>query len=238
MQNATRTGNVENTWRNRSCQQAALTAEQVRGSSVAPWQWFTGTTGRLRPSPKRKVNKMVERIKVTWLSLCFRLHPETNLTDTTQVTNKISNRMDFITTSAVEWFCNIRSSPRSVVCANEQTWRPFCTSLRRQHSSATRSENAAKRTHCQSVSDKETYRFLLFFHPSRHLWHCSVDRGIFMQVWQILAAEDGQRLTSIQRPRPKRQFTHFYDKRGSIYLFDLLGITAVLPRDLMDETVQ
>lgn len=58
-----------------------------------------------------------------------------------------------------------------------------------------------------------------------------------MQVRQILAAEDGQRLTSIQRPRPKRQFTHFYIKRCSINLFDLLGITVVLPRVLMDVTV-
>lgn len=60
-----------------------------------------------------------------------------------------------------------------------------------------------------------------------------------MQVWQILAAEDGQRLTSIQRPRPKRQFTHvffFYIKRCSINLFDLLGITAGLLRVLMDES--
>ena len=58
-----------------------------------------------------------------------------------------------------------------------------------------------------------------------------------MQVRQILAAEDGQRLTSIQRPCPKRQFTHFYCKRSSTNLLDLLVTTVVLPRDLIDEAV-
>lgn len=71
-------------------------------------------------------------------SLCFRPRPEPNPTDTTRFTNKTPNHGDFTATSAVECCRNIRSSPRSVVCANEQTWRPFCTSLRRQVSSATR----------------------------------------------------------------------------------------------------
>lgn len=71
-------------------------------------------------------------------SLCFRPRPEPNLTDTTRFTNKTPNQGDFTATSAVECYRNIRSSSRSVVCANEQAWRPFCTSLRRQLSSATR----------------------------------------------------------------------------------------------------
>lgn len=81
-----------------------------------------------------------------------------------------------------------------------------------------------------------TYRFLLLLHPRRHLRNRPVDRSIFVQVRQILAAEDGQGLTSIQRPRPKRQFAHFY-KRCSINLFDLLGVTGGLLRVLMEKSV-
>lgn len=58
-----------------------------------------------------------------------------------------------------------------------------------------------------------------------------------MQIRQILAAEDGEGLTGIQRPRPKRQFTHFYILRCGINLLDLLGITAIVPRVLMEESV-
>lgn len=123
------------------------------------------------------------------------------------------------------------------MCATQKIWRPFCTSLRRQDSGAP--QFTVKMIHQQPRSNEITYRFFLFFHPSWHLWHCPVDRGIFVQVWQILAAENGQGLTSIQRPRPKRQFTHFfYNKRHSINLFDLLRLTAGLLRVLMEESVE
>lgn len=156
---------------------------------------------------------------------------------TTRLTNTKSNLCSIIITHVLKRADNIEDSSRSVVCTKEQTWRPFCTALRRQHSGASRCENTAKPIHRQSGSNRKTYRFLLFLHPCRHLRHCPVDGGIFMQVRQILAAENGQRLTSIQRPSPKRQFTHFYIKRCSINLLDLLGITAGMPRVLMDESV-
>lgn len=142
-------------------------------------------------------------------SLCFRVQRGPKRADTTRLTSQISTRRDLITTSAVERARKNQDPPRSVVCTKEQTWRPFCTSLRRQHSSAPRRENAAKVSRQKSASNIDTYRFLLLLHPRWHLRHCPVDRGIFVQVRQILAAEDGQRLTSIQRPCPKRQFTHF-----------------------------
>lgn len=56
-----------------------------------------------------------------------------------------------------------------------------------------------------------------------------------MQVGQILAAENGQGLTSVQRPRPKRQFTHFDGEGRSINLLGLLWSTAGLLRALMEE---
>lgn len=59
----------------------------------------------------------------------------------------------------------------------------------------------------------KTYRFLFFLHPRRHLGHSPVNGGIFVQVWQVLAAEDWERLGGVQRPRPKRQFTHLFTTR-------------------------
>lgn len=125
------------------------------------------------------------------ISLCFRAHFKVKQMDTTRLTNKISNRCNLTITTVVERGHNIQYSSRSVVCTKEQIWRPFCTSLRRQHSGAPRYENTAQVIQHQSGSNKKTYRFLLFFHPSWHLRHCPVDGGIFVQVWQILAAEDG-----------------------------------------------
>lgn len=60
-----------------------------------------------------------------------------------------------------------------------------------------------------------TYRLLFLLHPGGHLRHGPVYRGVFVQVGQILTAEDRQRLRGVQRPRPKRQFTHL---RRSRYL--------------------
>lgn len=141
---------------------------------------------------------------------------ETRLTDT------ISQHNELITLTVAAPFSQTPYSSRYVVCAKQKTWRPFCTSLRRQHSGAPRYEFTVKIIHQRPSGNEITYRFLLLFHPSWHLRHCPVDGGIFVQVGQILAAENGQGLTSIQRPRPKRQFTHFYRKGRSINLFDLL----------------
>lgn len=60
-----------------------------------------------------------------------------------------------------------------------------------------------------------TYRLLFLLHSGGHLRHGPVYRGVFVQVGQILTAEDRQRLRGVQRPRPKRQFTHL---RRSRYL--------------------
>lgn len=68
-------------------------------------------------------------------------------------------------------------------------------------------------THCTLY--KWLYRLLFLLHPGGHLRHGPVYRGVFVQVGQILTAEDRQRLRGVQRPRPKRQFTHL---RRSRYL--------------------
>lgn len=60
-----------------------------------------------------------------------------------------------------------------------------------------------------------TYRLLFLLHSGGHLRHGPVYRGVFVQVGQILTAEDRQRLRGVQRPRPERQFTHL---RRSRYL--------------------
>lgn len=53
-----------------------------------------------------------------------------------------------------------------------------------------------------------TYRLLFLLHARGHLRHGPVNGGIFGQVRQVLAAEDGQRFGRIQRPGPERQFAH------------------------------
>lgn len=165
------------------------------GLSVSPWHLFTESTPRPRPIPARlyqresQQNGGTDTSHVT--SLCFRVQFQVKQMDTTRLTNKISHRGNRIITHVVERGRNTQYSSRSVVCTKEQIWRPFCTSLRRQHSGAPRCENTAKVIHHQSGSTKKTYRFLLFFHPSWHLRYCPVDWGIFVQVRQILAAEDG-----------------------------------------------
>lgn len=128
---------VRSTWRNRSCQQATLAARQAR-ARCRPLVVTRGhcTAREAFAREKSQQNGGAHKSHVT--SLCVRPRPEPNLTDTTRFTNKTPNHGDFTATSAVECYRNIRSSPRSVVCADEQTWRPFCTSLRRQLSSATR----------------------------------------------------------------------------------------------------
>lgn len=147
--------------------------------SVSPWHLFTESTQRSRPFPaclyrrESQQNGGTDKSHVT--SLCFRAQLGSKRTDTTRLIDQISNRCDLITTSAVERARKIQYSPRSVVCTKEQLWRPFCTSLRRQHSSAPRHENTAKVSRQKSASNKETYRFLLLFHPRWHLWHCPVD---------------------------------------------------------------
>lgn len=55
----------------------------------------------------------------------------------------------------------------------------------------------------------KSYRFLVLLHACGHLRHGAVDGRVLVQVGQILAAVDGQRFESVQRPRPERQFTHF-----------------------------
>ena len=72
----------------------------------------------------------------------------------------------------------------------KQTWRPFCASLRRQDIGAPLTMWKCSKIENLSCSDK-TYRFFLLFHPSWHLRYCPVDRGIFVQIGQVLAAEDG-----------------------------------------------
>lgn len=129
--------NVQSTWRNRSCQQAALAAKQLRTQwlplAVMPRNY---TAYEAFTKEKSQQNGGAHKSHVT--SLCIRPRLETHLADTTRFTMTIPNHGHFTTTPVDECNRNILSSPRSVVCANEQTWRPFCTSLRRQLSSATR----------------------------------------------------------------------------------------------------
>lgn len=89
--------------------------------------------------------------------LCVRVRFREKQMHTTRLTNKISHSRDLTTTAAVERLGKIQYSSRSVVCTKRQIWRPFCTSLRRQHSGAPRYENTAKASHRQSGSNTKKH---------------------------------------------------------------------------------
>lgn len=60
-------------------------------------------------------------------------------------------------------------------------------------------------------SEWKTYRFFLFFHPTRHLWHCPVDCRILVQIRQFLLEKNGHWLRGIERPSSKWKFSrHFF----------------------------
>lgn len=129
------------------------------GLTVSPWHSFTESTQRPRPIPARlyrgesQQNGGTDTSHVT--SLCFQWQFEVKQMHTTRLTNKISNPCNLIMAHVVERGRNIQNSSRSVVCTKEPLWRPFCTSLRRQHSGAPRHENTAKVIHHQPATNKE-----------------------------------------------------------------------------------
>lgn len=145
-----------------SCQHATPSCQTGLwggGAQCLPLAFAHGGTPRPRPIPARlyqresQQNGGTDTSHVT--SLCFRAQLQVKEMDTTRLTNKKSNQCELVITPAVERGRNIEYSPRSVVCTKGQIWRPFCISLRRQHSGAPRCENTAKVIHHQSASNKK-----------------------------------------------------------------------------------
>lgn len=137
--------------------------------TVAPWHVFTESTQRSRPFRARlyrgesQQNGGAYTSHVT--SLCFRVRPKPKQTVTTRISSDVSNRCHVIT---MRWSNGVVtfSILRDLSCAwKKQTWRPFCTSLRRQHSSAARC-NTAKVISRRSASKNRNVPIPLLF-PSQ-----------------------------------------------------------------------
>lgn len=62
----------------------------------------------------------------------------------------------------------------------------------------------------------KTYRFFLFFHPTRHLWDGSVYRRILLEVRQFFCKVNWHRLRWVEGPSPEWKFC-----RHRVFLFSL-----------------